>query len=109
MLRVWRDVVCVVVGAASVLSQIIVQFQKASPSGELLIAGVTLLTAAPFFKLGDRRVDEEIKAISGESSDTVDRLPSSDFPRVEPHSERRTTEKRSRQQRPSRLKRRPRH
>lgn len=101
MLRVWRDIVCVVCGAASVLSQIVIQFQRSSPSGEILIAGVTLLTAAPFFKLGDRRVDSENETIQGESSDTIDRLPSSSFPRVEPHSERRTTAKRSRQQRPS--------
>jgi hypothetical protein len=57
--RYARDVTVTALGAACILSQIIIQFQHAEVSGELLTAGVTLLTAEVFIKLGDRRADRE--------------------------------------------------
>jgi hypothetical protein len=65
VMRYARDVVIVGLGAACILAQLLLQFQGGSVSGEVLLAGVTLLTAQPFIKLGDRRADAEAAAAPG--------------------------------------------
>jgi hypothetical protein len=57
-LRYIRDVIIVGVGAACLVSQILAQQAKVDTSGELIVAGVTLLTATPFLWKGDERTDE---------------------------------------------------
>lgn len=54
-MRYVRDVAIMACGIACILSQVIIQLQRAEVSIEMLTAGVTLLTSEFFIKLGDRR------------------------------------------------------
>jgi hypothetical protein len=46
-------------GLGCIISQIIAQIRREDVSGELVVAGVTLLTATPFLWKGDERSDAE--------------------------------------------------
>lgn len=58
-MRYARDVLVVGCGVGCIIAQIILQYQGAQISEVAIITGVTLLTAEPFIKLGDRRVDAD--------------------------------------------------
>lgn len=60
-LRYARDVLVIGTGAACIVSQIMAQRSRVPISGELIVSGVTLLTATPFLWRGDRRNDESHK------------------------------------------------
>lgn len=57
-LRYVRDVIIIGTGAACIGSQIMAQKARVPISGELIVSGVTLLTATPFLWRGDNRADE---------------------------------------------------
>lgn len=56
-LRYVRDTITVGTGAACIGSQIFAQKARVPVSGELIVAGVTMLTATPFLWKGDERAD----------------------------------------------------
>jgi hypothetical protein len=58
-LRYVRDIIMVGTGAACIGSQIIAQRARVPISGELIVAGVTMLTATPFLWKGDERADRD--------------------------------------------------
>ena len=76
-LRYARDFITSVLGAASVITQIIIQIQGGKVSAEMLVMGITLLTMQPFLKLGDKRADaafekgrHEVGAVQGSDIDS---------------------------------------
>lgn len=61
-MRMVRDVITLAVGAAMLLSQVMIQWQskgRVEPNVAIITAGVGLLTSFPFLKLGDKRADSE--------------------------------------------------
>jgi hypothetical protein len=58
-LRFLRDVIVVGTGCACIGSQIMAQKAGVPISGELIVSGVTLLTATPFIWKGDTRTDDK--------------------------------------------------
>lgn len=56
-LRYVRDVLIVGTGVACIGSQIFAQKARVPVSGEIIVSGVTLLTATPFLWRGDDRSD----------------------------------------------------
>lgn len=58
-LRYMRDLLVVGTGCACLGSQIMAQKEGVPISGELIVAGVTMLTATPLIWKGDRRIDSE--------------------------------------------------
>lgn len=52
-----RDWTCIIVGAASLISQIVFQALDIEPNILLVSAGCALLGAPAFFRIGDRRND----------------------------------------------------
>jgi hypothetical protein len=60
-LRRIRDFIVVATGAACLGSQIFAQKEGVAISGELVVAGVTLLTATPLLWRGDDRGDESAR------------------------------------------------
>jgi hypothetical protein len=58
-LRFLRDVLVVSTGCACIGSQIMAQRARVPISGELIVSGVTLLTATPFIWKGDNRTDDK--------------------------------------------------
>jgi hypothetical protein len=66
--RYVRDVLVVSTGFCCIVSQILIQAFRRPTSGELIVAGVTLLTATPFLWKGDERTDATSKRGKHEAS-----------------------------------------
>lgn len=55
--RYVRDMLVISTGFCCIISQVVTSAFRRETSGELIVAGVTLLTATPFLWKGDERTD----------------------------------------------------